>query len=192
MAAVLDWFWSILDYLGFFKRKAKILFLGLDNAGKTTLLHMLKDDRLVASPPTFQPNMEELALGNLQLQAWDLGGHQQARRVWQDYLVHVDGIVFIVDAADIERIHEARKELSALLDIDDPELKDVPFLILGNKIDKEGCLSETKLRYELGLSYTTGKEGTRTDGVRPTEVFMCSVIRRHGYGEAFRWLGQHL
>jgi GTP-binding protein SAR1 len=191
MASYFSWFWDFLEYLGLFKKKGKILFLGLDNAGKTTLLHMLKDNRLIASPPTFQPNMEEIMVGNMHLQAWDLGGHSQARRVWHDYIVDVDGIVFIVDAVDQERLHESKKELDALLNIDG--LEKVPFLVLGNKIDDEKCLSEQSLRHVLGLNFTTGKENDRIeDNIRPIELFMCSVIKRYGYLEGFRWMGTHI
>ena len=190
MAAIFDWFLKWFEYFGIFKKNARILFLGLDNAGKTTLLHLLKDDRLIAHPPTFQPNMEEFTIGNVNIKAWDLGGHQQARRVWQDYLVDVDGIVFIVDASDGDRLYESRRELDALFDID--ELKSTPFLILGNKIDLPSAPSEHVLRQSLGLMHTTGKTGDSVSDGRAVELFMCSVIKRMGYSEGFRWLERYL
>jgi len=190
MAAIAEWFWSILEYFGFFSKSAKILLLGLDNAGKTTLLYMMKDNRVISSPPTIHPNMEELRIGSVDFQTWDLGGHAQARRVWDDYITTVDGIVFMVDAADPDRFMEARKELNNLLEID--ALKDVPFLVLGNKIDRPECASEHAFKYALGLTMTTGKEIGRSEDVRSLEVFMCSVVRRSGFGEGFRWLSRQI
>ncbi|KAK4338930.1 hypothetical protein RND71_040392 [Anisodus tanguticus] len=146
---LVDWFYGVLASLGLWQKDAKILFLGLDNAGKTTLLHMLKDE--------------------------------------------VDTVVYLVDAYDRERFPESKNELDGLLS--DESLANVPFLILGNKIDITSAASEDELRYHLGLTGVTTGKGTvnlADTNVRPIEVFMCSIVRKMGYGEGFKWMSQYI
>lgn len=140
-------------------------------------------------------DQDEMVVENIRFKTFDLGGHETARRLWRDYFASgVDAVVFLVDAADRNRFPEAKKELDALLSGE--ELTNVPFLILGNKVDmRQLAVSEDELRYALGLYETYGKTNTgdaRDPNVRPIELFMCSVLRKMGYKEGFKWLSQFL
>lgn len=188
-----DTFNDILGWLGFLPENSKILFLGLDNAGKTTLLHMLRDDRITTHNPTLHPHAEELYIGNRRFRAFDLGGHEAARRIWKDYYADVDAIIFLVDAADRTRMPEAKEELHHLFEVE--TLRHVPFAILGNKIDIPTACSDEELRSFLQVPATYGYGGSghahRPNG-GPVEVFMVSLVHKMGYSAAFKWISEIL
>lgn len=150
MSFLYRWFFDILGKLGLYNKSAKLVFLGLDNAGKSTLLQMMKYGRFVQMDKTKHPQSDNLSLGNIQFQAFDLGGHELARKIWTDYLGFVDAVVYLIDTTDRERLELAAHELRQLLDME--ELQSTPFLILGNKIDIEGAVSEEELSDILGLN----------------------------------------
>ncbi|XP_059177297.1 GTP-binding protein SAR1-like isoform X2 [Physella acuta] len=188
-----DYFSSILNFLGFGRKAGKLILLGLDNAGKTTLLGVLKEGHIIQPVPTLHPTSEELSMGGMKFTTFDLGGHRQARRVWKDYFPAVDGIVFLIDCHDRGRFTEAKAELDSLLT--DEQVANAPVLILGNKIDIPGAASEDEIRHWFGLhNLTTGKGTVSRSELpgRPMELFMCSVLKRQGYGEGFRWLAQYI
>merc|ERR1711973_851861 len=174
----LQWFNEMLAWVGLYQKEAKILFLGIDNAGKTTLLQVLKDDRLAAHNPTLHPHSEELVINRVRFRALDLGGHQTARRVWNDYTSTVDAIMYIVDTADVHRLVEAKEALDELLNQRD--LDNVPIAILGNKIDLPSSISEEELRGYLHLHSDFAE--------RKLKIFMCSVVKNVGYSDAFQWI----
>ncbi|XP_046416000.1 uncharacterized protein Sar1 isoform X1 [Neodiprion pinetum] len=192
---ILDWLTGVLGYLGFSVPvcRGRFAFLGLPNSGRRSLLNAVLNECLIDPvEATLQPS-EELSIGNMRFTTFDLGGHTQARRVWKDYFPAVDAIVFLVDASDRSRLPESRAELDALLT--DEQLSTCPVLVLGNKIDKPGAASEDELRNFFNLyGQTTGKGKVARSDIpgRPLELYMCSVLKRQGYGEGFRWLAQYI
>ena len=113
-----------------------------------------------------------------------------ARTVWKTHLYNSNAIIFIVDSSNRDRLAEAAAELNKLLT--DEKIKTVPILILGNKIDVRGALSENELKAALGVTmFLTGKQSTVEKGRRPMELFMCSIIHGRGYKEAIQWLSQY-
>ena len=164
----------LLTISGIYKKKATLLIIGLDNSGKTTLLGLMANNRIGCYEPTFHPNKEEIVVGNITFTVHDLGGHVAARKLWVNYYSFIDGILFMVDASDSYRIPEAKKELYKVIDISN----NIPILIIGNKNDLPGAYSNKQLRYHLGIEYDDPNIG----------LFMCSVVKRSGIQNAFKWL----
>jgi len=126
----------------------RVLLLGLDNAGKTTLLFQLKDNEFKETVPTVGLNIEHVNYKGFSLTFWDVGG--QATKLWKHYFDHIDGVAFVVDSTDDTRLMFAREELARL--IRDENLGRVPFLVLFNKIDQVGkCFSTEELVSRLEI-----------------------------------------
>jgi len=172
-----SWLQNWLSYLGLFNKKGRLAFLGLDNAGKTSLVQMLSAGVIHQNAPTMHPTTEEVKKAGVVFVTVDLGGHKQVRRVWRDYCMDVQGLVFLVDASDGLRLDEARKELAGILD----ELTGIPVAVLGNKVDRMEALGKWELSAALGL--------TENHLLR---VWSVSVLRGAGLEEPFKWLASFL
>lgn len=93
----------------------QIVMLGLDSAGKTTVLYRLKFDQYLNTVPTIGFNCEKIKLTKggkgVQFLVWDVGGQEKLRPLWRSYTRCTDGIVFVLDSVDVERMEEAKIEL---------------------------------------------------------------------------------
>ena len=103
--------------------------IGLDSAGKTTILYKMKLQELVSSAPTIGYNLEEIQVKNVKIKVWDLSGQERMRSVWRHYYESINGVIFVVDSSDKDRIPEVRDELHQIMS----EALGVPILILANK-----------------------------------------------------------
>lgn len=181
MRAALQWF-NLLDKSG------KLIILGLDNAGKTTLLGELQNNQLLLTVPTERPQQGSIKIGNVMFKTYDLGGHLAARKLWKDYLVGISGVLYMVDAADLSRLAEAKEELWRLLqtmhELNVPV--SVPVAVVGNKTDKPRALTQEELSRAMDLDLYSIE--TAPNGTRQIKVFTCSVVKRRGHVEPIRWL----
>jgi len=129
---------------------ARIVMLGLDNAGKTTILYKVKINETVATIPTIGFNVETVKpCKGLEFTVWDVGGQERIRALWRHYYQNCDGLIFVVDSNDGARIEEAKDELYGILS--HPEMREVPVLCFANKQDLPCALSCAELVTRLDL-----------------------------------------
>ncbi|KAI4831480.1 ADP-ribosylation factor-like protein 4C [Gymnodraco acuticeps] len=133
-----------------------IVMLGLDSAGKTTVLYRLKFNEFVNTVPTIGFNTEKIRLGGagasrgISCHFWDVGGQEKLRPLWKPYSRCTDGIVYVVDSVDAERLEEARTELHKITR--SVENQGTPLLVIANKQDLPRALDVGEIEKQLALS----------------------------------------
>ena len=131
-------------------KPAKILMVGLDAAGKTTICQRLRLGETVTTIPTIGFNVDEIEFGNIKFTVWDIGGQDLIRKFWLHYYDNTDAIIFVVDSSDTDRIGVVKGELWKLLE--EEKLKGCSVLVYANKQDLSGALTAAQLTTELGLN----------------------------------------
>lgn len=167
---------SILNRL-FNKKQVRILMIGLDSAGKTTILYKLKLGEIVTTVPTIGFNVESVVYKNICFTVWDIGGQDKIRSLWRHYYQNTNGIIFVVDSSDRERIDKARVELEKLIEL--IELREAVLLIFANKQDLPNSMSASELYEKLDLKK-----------IKNREWFIQGTCATSGYGlcEGLDWL----
>ncbi|XP_058700250.1 ADP-ribosylation factor-like protein 14 [Poecile atricapillus] len=125
-------------------KRANILMLGLDSAGKSTLLckFRYKDDFLTM--PTIGFNVDMIEAGkDFTLTVWDVGGQKKMRELWNNFLEDTDGLLYVVDSSDKHRLEESRREFELILK--NESIKNVPVVVLANKQDLPGALNAEEI-----------------------------------------------
>ncbi|CAR24951.1 ADP-ribosylation factor 3 [Lachancea thermotolerans] len=130
-------------------REMKILMLGLDNAGKTTILYKLKLNKIKTSAPTVGFNVETVSFRNVKFNMWDVGGQDRLRPLWRHYFPATTALIFVIDSQDMKRLNEAKEELYSI--IGDKEMEEVVLLVLANKQDLKGSMNPQEISDYLEL-----------------------------------------
>ncbi|KAF0028682.1 hypothetical protein F2P81_017787 [Scophthalmus maximus] len=133
----------------FGKKQMRILMVGLDAAGKTTILYKLKLGEIVTTIPTIGFNVETVEYKNICFTVWDVGGQDKIRPLWRHYFQNTQGLIFVVDSNDRERVAESAEELNKMIQED--ELKEAVLLVFANKQDLPNAMGVTELTDKLGL-----------------------------------------
>ncbi|MES1922148.1 Arf GTPase arl1 [Bonamia ostreae] len=153
-------------------KDVRVLILGLDNAGKTTILYKLKTPEASTKihEPTIGFNVETFRV-------WDLGGQTNIRPYWKCYFQDAIAVIFVVDSTDVERLDLARQELLSV--VSEEEMANIHLLVFANKQDMETSISEEKVAEGLGLSKLKNDK---------CKIFKTSATKGEGLKEGFDWL----
>jgi ADP-ribosylation factor protein 1 len=166
-------------------KEYRILMVGLDNAGKTTILYKLKLAETIHTIPTIGFNVEHITFGKIDFTVFDVGGQDKIRALWKHYYHNTDAIIFVIDSSDADRLTKSENcvehELSLLLNSD--ELKNAVFLFLANKQDKDQALKIVDIMETLKL-YNIKNRSWFIQGT--------SAITGDGIYEGFEWLSKTL
>mmetsp|Transcript_72970 Transcript_72970/g.156264 ORF Transcript_72970/g.156264 Transcript_72970/m.156264 type:complete len:183 (-) Transcript_72970:134-682(-) len=159
----------------------RILMLGLDAAGKTTILYKLKLGQVVTTVPTVGFNVETVEYKNINFNVWDVGGQDKIRKLWRYYYENTNGLIFVVDSSDRDRIQDARDELEKMLQ--EEAMRDAALLVFANKQDLPNAMTAAEMMDKLGLH-----------GLRHRQWYIQSTCATAGDGlyEGLDWLSRIL
>ncbi|CAL5060523.1 unnamed protein product [Urochloa humidicola] len=133
----------------FSTREMRVVMLGLDAAGKTTILYRLHMGEVLSTVPTVGFNVEKVQYKNVVFTVWDVGGQEKLRSLWKMYLSNSDALIYVVDSLDRDRIGDARQEFQTI--IKDPLMANSIILVFANKQDLRGAMSTDEVSEGLGL-----------------------------------------
>lgn len=164
---------SFFSRLSSKKKEIRVLMLGLDNAGKTTILYNLKLGKAEETVPTVGFNVETIRYKKLVMNCWDVGGQERIRALWRHYFSGTDALIYVIDSADTDRFEASRRELYKV--ISDKELKGCLLAVLANKQDLPGAMSSADVIAGLQLNELDGHQWcviptVATKGTGLTEV----------------------
>mmetsp|Transcript_160790 Transcript_160790/g.285025 ORF Transcript_160790/g.285025 Transcript_160790/m.285025 type:complete len:183 (-) Transcript_160790:37-585(-) len=168
---------SVLRKMKKTEKESRILLLGLDNAGKTTILKKLSEEDISHVMPTQGFNVKSLVHEGFKLNVWDIGGQKTIRPYWSNYFESCDVLGYVIDSSDQRRLEESATELKELLAED--KLGGVPLLVFANKQDLLNATPADEIKEALKLDELTDRTWT---------IQACSAKDGSGLQEGMGWL----
>ena len=159
------------------EKQCRMCVLGLDNAGKTTILKSLSNEEIQYVMPTQGFNIKSLSQGNFKFNVWDLGGQKAIRQHWKNYYDQLDCLIYVIDSSDRMRMDECGDELQKLLEED--KLAGLPLLIFANKQDLIMALPAEEIEELLNLDMINDRAWT---------IAACSAHTGEGLKDGVEWL----
>lgn len=159
----------------------KIVIVGLDNAGKTTILYQFLMNEVVHTSPTIGSNVEEVVWRNIHFIMWDLGGQQSLRAAWSTYYTNTEFVIVVIDSTDKERLTIIREELHKMLAHE--ELNKAGVLIYANKQDLKGSMSATEISRQLDLTSIKKQQW---------HIQSCCALTGEGLYQGLEWIVSRL
>ncbi|KAF9203901.1 hypothetical protein BGZ49_005918, partial [Haplosporangium sp. Z 27] len=145
----------------FLKENPRIVMLGLEGAGKTSILYQLKFDKIVTTIPIIGLNVDTIYYKNFSLSVWDIGGPVRVRPPWRYYYHNCVAVIFVVDSNDSDRVSEARDDLERVLSgiqREEEARADAPLLVYANKQDLQHAMTVAEVRDAMNLNSINGRE----------------------------------
>mmetsp|Transcript_19694 Transcript_19694/g.64037 ORF Transcript_19694/g.64037 Transcript_19694/m.64037 type:complete len:201 (-) Transcript_19694:85-687(-) len=140
----------------FGNKEMRVVMLGLDAAGKTTVLYKLHIGEVYSTVPTIGFNVEKVQYKNVQFTVWDVGGQEKLRPLWRHYFHSTDGLIFVVDSLDKQRVSKAASEFQQI--VSDPLMRNSAILVYANKQDLPNALSPAEVMEQLGMNKLKGRK----------------------------------
>ncbi|KAI3783887.1 hypothetical protein L1987_42976 [Smallanthus sonchifolius] len=159
----------------------RVVMLGLDAAGKTTILYKLHIGEVLSTVPTIGFNVEKVQYKNVMFTVWDVGGQEKLRPLWRHYFNDTNGLIYVVDSLDRERISKAKAEFQAI--INDPFMINCVILVFANKQDMKGAMAPMEVCEGLGLFELKN---------RKWHIQGTCALRGDGLYEGLDWLASTL
>jgi small GTP-binding protein len=165
----------------FASEEHKVIIVGLDNAGKTTILYQFLMNEVVHTSPTIGSNVEEVVWKNIHFIMWDIGGQESLRATWNTYFNNTKFIILVVDSTDRERLGITKEELYRMLACED--LRKAAVLVYANKQDLKGAMTSAEISTQLNL--TSIKD-------HGWHIQACCALTGEGLYQGLEWIVNHL
>ncbi|XP_046839402.1 ADP-ribosylation factor-like protein 5B [Xenia sp. Carnegie-2017] len=171
---------SKLFSLLFSSEEHKVIIVGLDNAGKTTILYQFLMNEVVHTSPTIGSNVEEIVWKNMHFLMWDIGGQEALRSSWDTYYANTEFVIIVIDSTDRERLAVIKEEIYGMLA--NEQLKNASVLLFANKQDLKGSMNSAEISQQLNLT------AIKDHG---WHIQACCALTGEGLYSGLEWIVNH-